>query len=106
MTFDDQVRKYKELSRTIDDLEQEKKALGGYIMQQMKDKSMRVGDFIVKRFMRLSIHLSVEDARILNAVKQEEVVDKEKVKALYHSGQQVQGVSEVHYIQISSVNKT
>lgn len=103
MDFQDQVRRHKELSLQIEELEKEKKALGMTIMDQMQGKTARVSDYLVKRMQRLSISTTIEDARQLNATKMEEAVDKDKIKSLYQQGHPVQGVSEVHYIQISMV---
>lgn len=59
MNFEEQVKAHKELSRKIDALELEKKALGLAILEQMDSKSVSVGDFIVKRYTRLTFKLSV-----------------------------------------------
>ncbi len=101
MDFQEQVKRHKEISLQIEELEKEKKALGTAIMNQMQGKTARVSDYLVRRMQRISISTSIEDARILNATKMEETVDKDKIKALYQQGHPVQGVSEVHYIQIS-----
>lgn len=105
MNLEEQVKRYKEISRKIEELEQQKKALGAAIMQQVQGKSLRVADYLVKRYMRLSFKLSLEEARALNATKIEEVVDKDKLKTLYHPNYPIQGISEVHYIQISSIGQ-
>lgn len=103
MNLQEQIKAHKELSLKIEQLEQEKKALGMAIMRQMQDKSLRVSNFIVRRFMRLSFKVSIEDARALKATKMEEIVDKDKLKALYSQNPSLKGVSEVHYIQISEL---
>lgn len=107
MSLEDQIRLHKELSRKIEELEEQKKALGMTILQQMQGrKSLQLAGFLVRRFDRLSIKLSIEEARSLNAVKVEEAVDKDKIKALYHNGHPIKGVSEIQYIQISTVPAT
>lgn len=103
MDLQDQVRLHKELSRKIEELESQKKDLSSAIMQQMTAKTIHLPGFIVRCCNRISIKLTVEQARFLNAVKLEETVDKDKIKALYNNGQRINGVSEIQYIQISSV---
>lgn len=103
MNLEEQIKLHKELSLKIEELEQEKKILGNSIMQQMSGASLQVPGYLVKRFSRLSIKLSIDDARALNAVKMEEAVDKDKIKSLYHQGHPVQGVSETHFIQVQKL---
>lgn len=103
MNLEEQIKAHKELSRKIEELEQQKKALGISIMQQMQDRSLRVSNYLVRRFMRLSFKVSLEQARTLNATKMEESVDKDKLKILYQQNPSIEGVSEVHYIQISEL---
>ena len=67
----------------------------------MQDKTMQIAGHTVRLYSRLSIKLSIEAARTYNAVKLEESVDKEKIKALYQQGTPIQGVSEIHYIQVT-----
>ena len=104
MNLAEQIKAHKELSNKIKELEQQKKTLGIAIMQQMEGKSIHVADYVVKRFMRLSYSLSLEEARALNATKMEEILDKDKIKSLYLQNYPVKGVSEIHYIQIASLN--
>lgn len=101
MNLEEQIGKYNEIRKNIDELEQQKKALGIAIMEQMEGKTMQVAGYLVRRYSRLSIKLSLEEARIFNAVKMEEMVDKDKIKALHELGKPVPGVSEIQYIQIS-----
>lgn len=101
MSLEDQIRLHKELSQNIEELELQKKELGLAILQQMTEKTLSVPGYIVRRCQRLSIKLTIEEARLLNAVKMEETVDKDKIKDLYNNGESVQGVSEIEYIQIS-----
>lgn len=102
-SIEDQVKAYKELGETIDALEERRKAIGAAIMQQMQGKSLQVAEYNVRKINRLSIKLSLEEARSFNAIKLEETVDKDKIKFLYNSGQMIQGVSEIEYIQISHI---
>jgi len=102
MNLEEQIKMHKALSQKIEELEQERKALGNSILQQMQEKSMHVAGYIVRRFTRLSFKLSLNEARALNATKMEEIVDKDKIRALYQQNQSIAGISEIHYIQIST----
>ena len=101
MALEEQIRVYWELGKKIESLEQERKALGSSIMQQMEGRTLKVSDFFVRRMGRFSIKLTLEEARTFDAIKIEETIDREKIKALYQSGQCVDGVSETEYIQVS-----
>jgi len=102
MNLQDQVKLHKELSKRIDELESQKRDLGLAIMQQMTDRTLTLPGVVVRRCNRLSIKLTIEQARALGAVKLEETVDKDKIKALYNDGQPISGVSEIQFIQIFS----
>lgn len=101
MDIEDQIKLHKEISKKIDELEDQKKELGVFIMQKMESKTIQVPGYQVRCCSRLSIKLSIEEARSYNAVKFEEMVDKDKIKDLYNSGQTISGVSENYYIVIS-----
>jgi hypothetical protein len=101
MTLEEQVRRHKEISRLLDDLEAEKKALGEVILSAMSEKKMNLGPYLVKKCSRVSISSTIEEARNLNATKMEEVVDKDKLKQLYSTGESVPGIKETVYIQIT-----
>lgn len=101
MNLFEQVKLHKEISKKIEELEAQKKELGIKIMEQMTSPVLQLPGYHVKRLNRLSIKLSIENARALNAIILEEAVDKDKIKALYKSGQQIDGVSEISYIQVS-----
>ena len=106
MNLEEQVRQYQELSIKIEELEEQKKALSLSIMQAMEGKSLQFSDYQVRRYCRLSISLTPDQARPFDAVKLEETVDKEKIKGLYKSGLPVPGVKEVEYIVVSQLKKT
>lgn len=101
MDLEEQIKLHKEISRQIASLEEKRKALGVSILQQMPGKVLNIGNFVVRHYNRLSISVSVEEARKYEAVKLEEVVDKAKLKALYNEGQPIEGISEINFIQIS-----
>jgi hypothetical protein len=100
MDLEEQIKSFDEIGKKIEELEKEKKALGIAIMGQMQEKTVQVASYIVRRCSRLSIKLSIEDARSLDAIQLEESIDRKKIKALFRQGAQIPGVSETHYIQI------
>lgn len=104
MALEEKVAMYKELRAKIEELENQKKNLVKEILELMpkETKSILVADSTVKRYSLLSIKISVENAKILDAVKIQEVVDREKIKKLYASGEQIPDVEEIHYIRVSS----
>lgn len=106
MNLEEQIRLHKEISQKIEELEEQKRTLSQSIMQAMPGKNLQLGGYVVKRFSRLSISMTPDQARSLNAVKFEEVIDKEKIKMLYKSGHPITGVKEVAYIQISICDKS
>jgi hypothetical protein len=104
MNLEEQIRQHKEISLKIEQLEEQKRSLGQSIMQAMQGKSLQLGPYLVRRFCRLSISTTIDQARSFNAVKLEEIVDKEKIKTLYRNGSAFPGVKEIEYIQISICN--
>lgn len=104
MNLEEQIKLHKEISKQIEELEEKKKNLGMQILQQMKEKTLKIPGFLVRHCRRLSFNLSVEEARVYGAVKMEETVDKVKLKALYHEGHSINGIQEVNYIQISEAS--
>lgn len=103
MSLEDQIKLHKSLSIKIKELEEQKKTLGVSIMQAMQGKTLQLGGYLVKCYSRLSIKLSVEEARPYNAVKLEETVDKDKIKTLYKQGRVIKGVSESQFIIVSTL---
>lgn len=105
MTIQDQIRLHKEISKKIEELEEQKKLLGASIMKQMMGKSLQIDRFLVRRCSRISISTTLDEARTFNATKMEEVVDKDKIKTIYKSGRPLPGVKEIEYIQISTLEE-
>lgn len=103
MKLCDQVKHHKELSKKIEALEAERKALGLLILEQMPDKTLEVPGFIVRCNRKLTYKVSIEEARIHDAVKIEEVIDTDKIKALYNSGQHINGVKEFKFISVTEI---
>jgi hypothetical protein len=101
-TLEDLVRMHKEKSFKIQELELEKKALGVLILRQMTGKKLDVSDYTVRRYGKLSIKLTLEQARLYDAVKMEEIIDRDRIKELHEKGEKIEGVSEIEYITVSS----
>lgn len=102
--LEEQIKRHKEISQQIEQLEEQKRTLGLAIMEQMSCNSLQIPGYRVKLCKRISIKLSIEEARSLNAVKLEETIDKEKIKILFSNGQGIHGVSEIQYIQITETS--
>jgi hypothetical protein len=102
-SLEEKVRAYKELRAKVEELEQQRKLLVQEILLEMPqdEKAIRVAEYLVKRTSRLSIMTSLQDARELEAVKMQEVIDKKKIKQLHEIGHPVPGVSELHYITVT-----
>lgn len=100
MTLEEQIRAYKELSNKIAELEGQKKELSAAILGQMTQKKVHIAGYTVTRYDRLSIKLSIEDARQFGATKMTEVLDRAKIKELYQSGQSLPGVSSWSGLQV------
>lgn len=101
MNLEEQSHLHKEISRKIEELEEKKKLLGQEILQAMTGKILQMGSYTVRRQSRLSIVTPLDQAREYNAVKLEEVVDKDKLKSLYKSGISIPGVKESEFIIVS-----
>ena len=101
MDLEEKIKIYMELGRKIEELEQQKKLLNLDILQQIPEKSIQTADSIVRKCKRLIIKTSLEEARLFEATKMTETVDKEKIKDLHQLGQSIPGLSEIQYIQIS-----
>ena len=101
MSLEEQIQAYKELSLYIADLESQKKELSVAILEQMSEKTLSIAGYIVRRYDRLSIQTPLEAARELGATKMEEVLDRDKLKKLHQSGQEIPGIAPSSFIQVS-----
>ena len=104
MSLEEQIVEYRELVKTIDELEERKKALASAILGQMETKTVKFSGLVAHKYKRLSIKLTVEEARIFDAVKMEEVIDRDRIKILYESGEPIPGVSEMQYLRVAPVS--
>ena len=101
MPLEELLKLYKELAGKIAELEQQKKEISLAILEQMPEKTVTVGDYIVRRYDRLSFQVPLEIAREISATKMEEILDKTKLKQLYESGQKIPGISPFRFVQVS-----
>lgn len=62
MNLEEQIQKYKEITIKIQELEEQKKLLNLSITQVMTEKSFEIGNYLVKRFPRLSITTTLDFA--------------------------------------------
>lgn len=103
MTIEEKIQLYKSLGKQIEELEEQKKLLAKEILQAIPQdtKMVRIADYNVRRISRLSIKISLENARLLDAVKMEEVIDKDRIKELYEKGHELPDVSEYSILNIA-----
>ena len=103
MSLEEKVLEHHALGQKIAELEAERKALGARILGSMQNKTMQVSDLVARRYTRLSIKMSLEEAQRLDATKVEEVIDREKIKALYQLGRTPESVQEISYVVVSKI---
>ncbi len=102
MTLEEKMATYREICQQIKLLEEEKKILAQSILQEMPSKKMVFTDYIARSYTRLSIHIPIEQARMLDATKMVEQVDKERIKEIHNGGTALEGVKEISYLVITS----
>ena len=100
MALEEKIVAYKELSEQIDLLEERKKALGQEIAAEMTTSSLKFANYKATRYVRLSISMLLDQARLLNATKTQEVIDRKKIKELYYAGQVIDGVKEAYTLMV------
>src|SRR3990167_4656001 len=103
MDLEEKIILHKKISQQIEALEEQKKALSKQILEEMKSSKVEFSDYKAIRYTRLSITTSLQQARLLNATKMEEQIDKTIIKELYNLGHPVEGVKEITYLIISSL---
>ncbi|MFQ5730057.1 MAG: hypothetical protein ACE5GN_06825 [Waddliaceae bacterium] len=96
------LRAYKELSSKIRELEQPRKQIGQELLHNFPVglKKYSTPHFRVFRQERINVKTTLEDAHRYRAVKVEETVDKERLKALHNSGQPIPGVTRTEFVQV------
>ena len=107
MTLEDKVRAYKFLRMQVEELEAKRKALVKEILELLPKEvnALPVAEFNVRRMSRFLIKTTLDDARLLDAIKIEEVVDNARLKKLFEEGHEIPGVSKYHFIQVSMLKQ-
>ncbi len=107
MSLEDKVKSYRALAEQIDQLQEQKKSLSTEILQLLSPdiSTYSVASYKVRRMVKLTIKTPLEQARLLDAVKTEEVVDKDKIKKMVLQGLAIDGVSMSEFIQVSLLKK-
>ena len=102
MSLEEKIIAYKMLSLQIESLEMQKKTLAQEILTAMPSKKVDVGNYRASRYIRLSIRLPLEQARLLGATKMEEQIDKDKIKERHKMGEKIEGVQEIAYLVVTT----
>ncbi len=107
MSLEEKVLKYKQIQNEIKRLETEKEIVYEEILHsfQQDEKELFSESFRVRKYVRLSIKTTVEEAKAFGATKVEELVDKDKIKEIIHSGVLVPNVTETNYFLVQKLNK-
>jgi hypothetical protein len=98
------IETYKALIRQIDLLEEEKKRIAQEILALMPDPKFETPQYKAVRYQRLSIKTTLEHARLFDATKMVEELDKEKIKEIFLSGVPIEGVEEQTFLRVSEKN--
>jgi|JI9StandDraft_1071089.scaffolds.fasta_scaffold04512_9 hypothetical protein len=107
MCLEEKILKYKELQVELKKLEEEKEKVYAEILQSFShdEKEIFSENYRVKKCVRINIKTTLDEARALQATKTEELVDKDKIKELLHSGITVPNVTEATYFFIHNLEK-
>lgn len=105
MDLAEKIATYKKYIREIDALEEAKREIAKEIIAEMPDKKFETDQYKAIRYSRLSIKTTLEHARLFDATKMEELIDKAKIKEIYNSGVPVEGVEMQSYLMVSVKNK-
>ena len=107
MTLEDKISAYKELRRKIDEMEEQKKLLITEILQLMPThtKTVCIDDYRVSRYVRYSVRTSLETAKLFDATKIEEGVDKKRLKQLFLLGHPIPDVSQSEFITVTKIKE-
>ncbi len=105
MSLEEKILKYKQIQEQVKRLEEEKQHVYKEILQSFSqdEKEVFSANYRVKRYFRMTIKTTVDEARNFQATRTEEIVDKEKIKELVHSGIFVPNVTESAYFFIYSL---
>jgi hypothetical protein len=102
VSLEEKIVKYVQIQEQIKALEEVKQQIYQEILGSFHLDSQEIfsESYRVKRHFRINIKTTVEEARPFQAIKTEEVVDKDKIKELLHSGVLVPNVTETSYFFI------
>lgn len=105
MSLEEKIVRYREIQEKIKLLEEEKKKVYQEILDSFPDcqKEIFSQTCRVRKFVRMTIKTTLEEARIFQATKTEEIVDKDKIKALIKTGMSIPNVDQVAYFLIQDL---
>jgi hypothetical protein len=101
MTLEEKTTAYREICQKIHQLEEEKKILAQEILAQMPSKKMAFSGYIARIYTRLVIKIPIAQARMLDATKMVEEIDKDKITEIHKSGVSLEGVKEISYLVVT-----
>lgn len=101
------LRAYKEISEQIRQLERQKAEMSRALLNSFPTelKKYSTPQFRVFRQKRLNIKTTLEEARLYNAVKLQEVVDKDRLRSLCLLGEEIPGISYSEYVLVNPIAK-
>ena len=107
MSLEETILKYKQIQEQIKKLEEEKKKAYEEILNSFTPDKDEIfsKSFRVKKHSSIKIKTTVSEARAFHATKNEEVVDKEKIKELNSSGVCIPNVTKSTYFFIHELEK-
>ncbi len=100
--LEEKILRYKQIQEQVKKLEEEKQHVYKEILQSFPQEETEIFSerYRVKRYSRMTIKTTVEEARVFQATRIEEIIDKEKIKELVQSGILVPNVTEASYFFI------
>ena len=101
MTLEEKIAAHCEICRKIQQLEEEKKTLAQEILAEMPSKKMTFRGHIARIQTRLIIGIPMDQARMLDATKMVEQIDKGKIAEIHKSGVALEGVREISYLIVT-----
>ena len=106
--LENKLQQHRTITEQIKMLEQQKKALSQEILASWPTATKKVSTahYSVSRQKNFSIKTSLDDARLFDAVKIEEVIDRARLREIYKSGTPVPGISATEYVLVTSTQST
>ncbi len=105
--LEEKLKEHREMSDRIRACEKRKKEITEELLKILPraTRKYETPHFKASRQERVNIRTSLEDAKALHATKTEEVVDKEKIKSMYISGQQIPGITKTEFFLVKAIEK-